>query len=419
MRGIGRRLRAVAGAAALGAVSLAVLAAPASAQMRERVYEKLSKAEAHAEAQEFSKAVEKLDEVKKVKDLSPYELAQLYTAYGFVYYSQDNLAKAIDSYESVLEQPGLPEALDSGTRYTLAQLYFQAEQYQECVDRTTEWLQNSTNPGSTPYILLGQSYYQLKQYRKAVAPVEEAISIARAQGKPVQESWYLLLRIFHYELKDYRQVVNVLHRLVAEYPKVEYWKQLGAIYGEMNQPEKQLAVYDVAYQQGALVTEAEQLLLGQLLIQAGAPYRGARIIRSGIENGVIEASAANYRLLSQAWTLAKEDQDAIAALTAAAGLSSDGELDARLAQSHLNLGEWDKAASAARAALGKGVDDADQVQVLLGMALFEMDRYDDAKAAFRKAQKAPGSERAASQWIAYIDREQERLAALNVNAAGP
>ncbi|NNE44481.1 MAG: hypothetical protein HKN12_09745, partial [Gemmatimonadetes bacterium] len=285
--------------------------------------------------------------------------------------------------------------------------------YEQCIARTNEWLQRATNPGSTPYILLGQSYYQLKRYREAVAPVEKAIEIAGAQGKAVQESWYLLLRVFHYELGEYGKVIEVLQRLVAAFPRPEYWKQLAAMYGEKGDDKRRLAAYDVAYQQGALTTESEHVMFGQLLIQAGAPYQGARVIRAGIESGVIAKTADNYRLLSQALTLAKEDADAIAALKSAAALSNDGELDARLAQSYLNLDRWKEAAESARAALGKGVDRSDQVQVLLGMALFEMDQYAAAKDAFRKAQSAPGSQKAASQWIAFIDREQERLAALS------
>ncbi|NNE42571.1 MAG: hypothetical protein HKN12_00035, partial [Gemmatimonadetes bacterium] len=135
-RAAARRAAVALPALLLAATMIAAIASPAAAQratMRERVYEKLSQAEAHASADEFGKAIEKLDDVKKTKDLSPYEKAQLYTAYGFVYFSQDRIGDAVKAYETVLEQPGLPEALATGTLYTLAQLNFQQERYEQCI----------------------------------------------------------------------------------------------------------------------------------------------------------------------------------------------------------------------------------------------------------------------------------------------
>jgi tetratricopeptide (TPR) repeat protein len=382
------------------------------ATMREGVYEKLSQAEAHAEAGEYGEALAKLADVERMRSLGAYEKAQLYTAYGFVYFRQDDLPKAIGAYEKVLQQPGLPEGVETGTRYTLAQLQFQAGDYRAAIAGVSQWLETATNPGANPYILLGQAYYQLKEYEQAVPAVNQAIEITRAQGKRINENWYLLLRLFHYELGNYPEVIRVLEQLISEYPKKEYWLQLAAMHGETGATEKRLAIYGVAHAQGMLATETEQVLYAQLLLQAGIPYKAGTILRAGIESGTIEKTASNYRLLSQAWTLAQEDSDAIEALVAAARLSGDGELDARLAQSYLNLGNFAQSAEAARSALKKGVNDSDQVQVLLGMALCEMDRYDDARQAFRRAQESPGSRDTASQWIAFLDREQAREAAL-------
>jgi hypothetical protein len=46
---------------------------------------------------------------------------------------------------------------------------------------------------------------------------------------------------------------------------------------------------------------------------------------------------------------------------------------------------------------------------MLGMALFELERYDDAKTTFVAAQSAPEARTTAAQWIDYIEREQARL----------
>jgi len=400
-------------------LALLVLAGPARSQgaatMREAVYEKLSQAEAMAQAGNYDEALGELEDVRKMKDLNSYEVAQLYTAYGFIHFSREDWAKSIEAYEKVLHQEDLPDAMRRSTVYTLAQLHFQAGQYEKAIESLNRWLQGEANPGPQPYILLGQAYYQLQRYADAVRPVETAISIAKQQGTKIEENWYLLLRVFYYELENYPKVVEVLETLVREHPRKEYWLQLAAMYGEIGDTKKRLAAYDAAYAQGFLDRGSEITLYAQLLLQEQIPYRAGVVLQKGIDDGLVEKDSRNYRLLSQSWTLAKEDAKSIAALQEAAALAEDGELDARLAQAWANLGEWEKSQEAARRALSRGVERADQVQMVLGMALYELDRYEDAKNAFRQAQSSPGSRQTASQWINYIDQEQERLASLERN----
>ena len=49
------------------------------------------------------------------------------------------------------------------------------------------------------------------------------------------------------------------------------------------------------------------------------------------------------------------------------------------------------------------------------MALFEMGRFDESKAAFVTAQKEPEGRATATRWLAYVEREQERLRELGLN----
>jgi hypothetical protein len=68
---------------------------------------------------------------------------------------------------------------------------------------------------------------------------------------------------------------------------------------------------------------------------------------------VVEKNEKNYRLLSQAWMLAQEDGKAIPALQEAAKRSTDGELDIRLANSYLNIGEYKECVDSAQTSLKK------------------------------------------------------------------
>jgi tetratricopeptide (TPR) repeat protein len=383
-----------------------------SATMRERVYERLSRAEAEADQKRYDEALAILRDLEKVGDLSPYELAQLHTAFGFVSFSRGDVAAAVEHYENVLEQPDLPPGLESGTLFTLGQLSFQLERYDDAVQRLTKWLTAAPSPGPDAYILLAQAYYGMERYADAVSPVEKAIELAQTTGRRVEENWYLLLRVLHYEQGDHANVVNVLETLVTRYPKKEYWLQLAAMYGQTSAERRQLGAYEAAREQGFLESEAENLRYAQLLLQANAPYRAGKALDRAIREARVTRNADNLRLLSQAWTLAKEDARAIEALTAAAEMSGDGELDARLAIAQFNVKNYDAAAKAAREALRKGVERSGEVEITLGMALYELERWDEARTAFRDAQDAPESRATAAQWVAYLDKEQARRAEL-------
>ena len=379
-----------------------------------KTYEKFAEASELFEAENYSGALAILDEIKGKKKLSSAEAIQLYSFYGVVYFSQENYKKSIQAFESMLAQPELEERQRAETLYTLAQLHFTIEDWQGAIDIMKDWLATVDNPPPEPFILLASAYYQMEKYQEMIQPIERAMEIARARDDEIKEQWYLLLRVAYYELGDLKQVARILEVLVVNWPKKEYWTMLSGMYGELNQEAKQLAAYESAYDQGLLVDGKELVALSQLLLQGEAPYKSARVLEKGFEAGVIEKTESNYRLLSQAWQLAAEYEKAIPPLKQAANISDDGELDVRLANSYLNLRRYDECVEASRAGLNKGGLKRDRAAYeLLAMCLFEKEKYEDSKEAFRKAAKDESIAKRARNWIKFIDTEQSRIAQLN------
>jgi len=374
-----------------------------------RVYDRLAEAQECAEMDDFVCANEKLTEVREMNNLNSYELAQMWNFYAFIAFGQDNYPDAINAYENVLLQADLPLGMETTTRFTLCQLYFQQERYQDSLDMLGEWFVIAENPGPDPYILRAQIYYQLQQFVEGIEPVLQAIEVAQIQGKALQENWYRLLNVFYYELEDYPNVINVLRTIIDTWPKREYFVQLSAMYGQEGDDIRQLALYQTAFEAGWLQRSNEYVQLSQLLLQADVPVQAAAIMESGLDDGIIESTENNWRVLAQAWQLAQEDEKAIPALGRAAGLSDDGELDLRLAQSHQNLANWQECIDSAREGLDKGdLRRADQGNMILGACLFELDEYGQARTAFRSAEEDTRSRAAAQSWIQYVNAEEER-----------
>jgi tetratricopeptide (TPR) repeat protein len=189
--------------------------------------------------------------------------------------------------------------------------------------------------------------------------------------------------------------------------------QLSAVYGELKDEQRQLAAMETAYRAGWIATERELLNMAYLYLGGDMPWKAARVLEKGIEAGQIEASAKNLELVGIALRQARENRRAIVWLERAAALAGDAEMWARLASLQLDEDASEQAVEAARKALAMGGGRRpDNTQVVLGMALYNLGRYDEARAAFTEAGRDPRSEQVATQWLHFLQTEIARAAQL-------
>ena len=377
--------------------------------MSQPVYESLMEIQELVEAEDFRTAQEKITELQGKKKLSPYEAAQIWNISGYSYYLQENYEAAIRSYESVLKQPELPEALQQSTLKTLAQLHFTVENYQVALETVQRLMAVVAEPAADVYMLLGQAYFQMEQYQKAITPIQTAIDMFKEQGKTPRENWLLLLRVCFWELKDFPAMLLVIEELIELYPKDTYVLTLAGVYSELGDTKKQLALTEALYEKGYIEGKSHAVNLANLYLLHGMPYKAAKLLEKEMAAESIPSDVRNLRLLSQSWYSAREDRKAIPPLQKAAALGEEGELYIRLAQSYLNLEEWGNAAEAARKGLAVGdLKRQDTANIMYGMALFNQKKLEQARRAFQAASKDKRSKRAAAQWINYVDSEIRR-----------
>jgi tetratricopeptide (TPR) repeat protein len=373
------------------------------------VYERIQKAQEMVDAKDYSGALNSLNSLYNPDKLTEYEQANVLNYIGFVYYNMDDVTNAIRTYEKMLAIPTLEPQMAKQTTYTMVQLLTMDEQYSKALTTLEKYLQLETNPAPEPFILKAQNLYQVQRYKEMVEPIETAMRIARERNKPVKEDWWNLLNFAYFQQENYSKVRDIQKTLLQNWPKARYWKSLAGAYTELGEDEKLIYAYDAAHTQGMLTKDSEFVTMAQLYLQAEVPYKAATLLQEKMDAGIVPKSEKHYRLLSQAWQLSMEDKKAIPALKAAAALASDGELDQRLANSYLNVGEYGDCVTSANKAISKGgLKNPDNAQISLGMCLYNLRRYGDAKTAFRNAAKVPRSQRTAAQWIKVIDAELER-----------
>ena len=432
--------------------------------MSEKVAKKLGEAQELIEAEQIQEGIEILNEILSSKRLSDYERAQVYYFLAYTAYLQEDYKKAINFYKRVLSEEAVPEGLLSAARFTIAQLWFQLEDWDKAISAVDDLLATEDSPRPDLYILKGSALYQLKKYEELIPVIQSAIDLAESRNAfrieqlqknikstadengirylrreeedkneidyfrfatqveaelkedlsktrkaeqkteiqlaidnvkksatnlaigPTKENWWLLLRAAYFELDNIPKVRYVLERLLIEWSKKEYWTQLAAIYGQDELEEKQISAYATAYQEGFLEKSNEYVQMAQLYLSKEVPHKAAVVLQTGFDEGIVDKEVKNWRLLSQAWFLAQEDQMAIIALREAAKLSDDGELDVRLARSLANIADYKSCVDAAQTGIEKGgLKRDDESYITLGMCQFEEDMYEDSKNSFKLA----------------------------------
>jgi len=219
----------------------------------------------------------------------------------------------------------------------------------------------------------------------------------------------LLVQSCYFQLQDYNNLVPAVKELIRHYPDDKYLLTLAGAYSELGETKKQLAISEVLYERGFMTSASHVTNLANLYMMHETPYKAAELLEKEMASGKVENNERNLRLLSQAWYSAREDEKSIPPLERAANMASDGELFVRVAQSQLNLEQWDKAASSIRKGLQRGgLKRQDQAYVMLGMAEFNQDKLDSARSAFNNALADNRSRKTAQQWIKFVDTELER-----------
>jgi tetratricopeptide (TPR) repeat protein len=383
--------------------------------MRNRVYTQLARAQKLADEGDKVAGFEVLSEVEsRLNNLNGYEQAMLYNFYGFMYYANDNVEKAIDSFTKVISNEiAIPNSLLISTRYTLAQLSMQKQDFTGALTHLKQWQKANDKPlTSNQEMLFAQVYYQDKQYVDSLIHIENAVSIATEANKPAKENWLVLQRATLYELNKPKQVTKVMEQLVSLYSKPQYWLQLASMYGEVGEEEKQVAVMEAAYQAGYITKSSEIITLAQLYQFHGAPFKAAKLLNEAITQGIVVPKEQNLDLLARAYLGAKEPGKAIKVLKELSKIVDHGKYDALLSQTYLNTEKWKQAIMYADEAIARSHGDNSisylgNMYLAKGMANFNLKKFKDSLSAFEKAEKLPKIKKTAQQWAKYVEREQE------------
>ena len=345
----------------------------------------------------------------KLNDYESHEKAEVYNLYGFVYYLQENIPKALEYYERVVNEPEANSSLQNRTLRTVAQLCMIEEKWDCALSRLKEWMSLQATVGPKDFAILSTIYYSKDDLTNALINIEKALEIRESTGKLGEEQWYAVQRSIYYQRKDYRRVITILKTLIVNFPKVRYWSELGGMYGELEDSKNQMNAFVLTYLQGGLTTESQILGMAYMYIGADAPYKGAEIIVDGFEAGTVEKTEKTLQLVGSAYYEAYELEKALPYMEQAAQKATGGDPYGLLAGIYLDLGRFEESIRTANEALRRGnLKQSHIVRLALGNAYFNEKKYDQSLKAFRQIREGQDGYKSAQQWIKYVDSERRR-----------
>lgn len=384
-------------ALALPMAALLVSVAPTAAEAqtsggwRKDVAEKAQAAQDAGKKGDYQEAIRNLKAAKAMGSLSPQEEQGInelliWSASGARDYKL--LAATIEERLAT----GRVKGSDQVTKLdTLAKTYYSLRDYRSCANATERLIKARGSATADDLVMLGQSQFLIKDYRAAASTLEKAYPAARRAGKSTKIQVQVLetLNATYFELKDEDKRVETLHQLMLIQPKVSVFEQIVSQY----EKEKVDSVGMInLYRLGARKNTLAKDHYGKyadVALDLLSPGEAVDMLEKGMSAGAIAKDERNMRLVSDSKGQVESLKANIAQQEREAKAIADGDSDARLATTFFTLGDKAKTVEIARRALQKGkLNRPDEVQMLLGVALYDQKKMADARAAFAEAAKA-------------------------------
>jgi tetratricopeptide (TPR) repeat protein len=404
----------VLGVAVVGVTSIVLPASPAAAADKDKKEENkvsrdlakpLKAAQDAMNAKKYDDAIKSLKEAEANSKKTPYDEHVINQLAGVTYARMNNYPEAEKAFaaqvdDGFTDQADLPHIVKA-----VAQLNYQLKQY----DRAIDYGMRAVKGGYADEdinIIVGQSYY-LKGDWKGTLNFEQSLVDAdvKAGRTPKDQSLQLVLSSC-VKLEDNDCVTKALERLVAYYPKPEYWKQLLYSMAQdkaVNSSERTtLQLYRLMAEVDVLQRPDDYTEMAQLAIEQGSPGEAEHILQKGFEKGVFtdpRIKDKNQRLLDSAKKTAAADEASLPKTEQEAKSAATGDKAVGVGFAYMGYQQYDKATDMLSAGLSKGgVKNEPEARLLLGIAELKAGHKDEATKSFQQVKGDPTLERLANLW---------------------
>ena len=331
-----------------------------------------------------------------------YESYLIHEFQGVAYASLKQYNEAVPELAASMESPCYPAAEKLTRTKVLMQLAYQSKDYGKAIEYGAKHYEATGDVDTGLY--LGNAYYIKDDYPNTKKVMAEVIAKLEANGTKPEESTYRILQSACLQLQDNECVSQLVEKLVAAYPKPEYWHNLiGTMLQASKSDKEMLNVLRLADGMNMMRDGSEYVEMANHALAQGLPGEAQTILEKGFKNNAYNLPRYKdqaTRLLADSKNAVTLDKSTLDKQDASARAKTTGDSDVKLGAAYLSYGMNDKAIEALTRGIGKGsVKDPDEAGMLLGIAYLRTGKRDEAGKAFATVSKSPVLVRVAKFWM--------------------
>jgi hypothetical protein len=274
-------------------------------------------------------ALAKAREAQAVRDRTPYENYLVERVLGQAAAAAGDHATAARAFETAAVSSGAPDGERRQFLAAAAGQYYVIKDYAKASDLAARYFRDGGTDKSVRTIYV-QALYLGNNFAGAARALSADVEAEERAGKAPSEEHLQLLANAYSQQRDAAGYAKAMEKLVAYYPKKDYW--LGVLHSITTRPgfSERLAI-DVARLKiatGTLRTVDEYVEAAQLSLQDGFPMEATTIIEQGYASGLLGTgpeAERHKRLKDLAAKTLAEDRQALARDEAQSAGGKDGK----------------------------------------------------------------------------------------------
>ena len=402
-------LAAVALATAFGMQTVADggfgwLAAQAQEAIRGEVGRPLQAARDLIKAKKYSEALARLREADAVPNRNANENFLLEQMRASAALSAGDNGQAIKAIQSLLNSGRVPESQQAQYAASLASLYYRERDYKDAAQWAGRALRSNPSDGAMRSLQI-QSYYLAGDLAGASREALEDVQAAEKAGRTPPEDRLQLLANIASKTGDRAAYAAGIERLVAYYPKKEYWvdllRRLEAKPGFSNRLT--LDLYRLRVATKTLDSPNEVVEMAQLALQQKQVGEAKKLLDEAFMSGLLGKGAEaerQKRLLALASERVAEAPAQLKQAEAEAIAAADGSELVNVGFAYTGLGQFEKGIALMQQGIAKGkLKRTDEANLHLGIAYLRAGQKAKAQQAFKQVGGTDGTADLARLWM--------------------
>lgn len=398
-------------AAAFAATAAFVATSGYAADSGKKVSKELAKpliaAQESMKANDFATALTHVKEAQAVPNRTPFDDYTINEFLANIGIAQKDYNLAATAYEAMADSPELPPEKKKDVLTNVILLDNNAGRFDN-VKRYGAILESMGPLDPKVAAPLAVAYYNGGDTAKAQAIATQEMNATIAAGQVPQQGVLDIIARTQLKQNDLTGASKTLEMLVVNYNDPNDWGQLIDLafstkgIGDLDA----LNLYRLRVVTNATTSAEDYAIMGDVTTKQGYPGETVSLIEHGQSKGDVKAGDRAMSFLNAARAKVPGDKASLPSFDTQAKARKTGDYDVKLAEAYYGYGRYAEAEEAARRAVSKGgVKDAQEPEMILGIALAAQGKNAEAIDAFSKVTGNPVDERIAHLWTLYAQRK--------------